>query len=143
MLCHILSDWLGASGLTPSRYTETGIWYTAIGSASFLTGVWLVHNQKAILTGVWLAHNQKAVKDLPWEAAGRRDFGLFCSGGRFLCCCLFVRLSRWDYQRRSRREFRRKYLDSGVLLGSCDALRRSSTSGSCTVAGCRWASMPS
>lgn len=56
---------VGSSKLTPDEFTETGIWFTAIGSISFLAGVWVMH-----------LNDGKNV--LPWRLARRREFGIFC-----------------------------------------------------------------
>ena len=65
-LAHIINDQGHYyAKLTPSEYTETGIWYTAIGCVSFVIGVWLVPRE----------HRKKLMLCRP---ARRSDFAVFC-----------------------------------------------------------------
>ena len=62
---------LGSPELTPTQYTETGIWFTAVGSVAFLVGVGVVH----------LGHGKQV---LPSQPAHRQDFAKFCLVGGLL-----------------------------------------------------------
>lgn len=67
---------LGSPELTPTRYTETGIWFTAVGSVAFLVGVGVVH----------LGRGRQVVPSRP---APRQDFAIFCLvGGLFVTYAL-------------------------------------------------------
>ena len=67
---------LGSPELTPTRYTETGIWFTAVGSVAFLMGVGVVQ----------LGHGRQI---LPSRPAHRQGFAMFCLvGGLFVTYAL-------------------------------------------------------
>jgi hypothetical protein len=101
---------VGGSDLTPSTYTETGIWFTAIAAVCFCVGVGVVH----------LGSKKKRV---PCRPCKRRDFAIFCAvAGLFVTYALQTIFSIPSFG---------AVVDKGgaiwilgVVLGLSDALRR-------------------
>lgn len=112
LLIHVpgaLAHTFGAATLLDSELTETGVFFTAIGSVAFLAGVWLAHFRPQVIPAT--------------APESTRDFQWFCIAGGLVFTLAFTLMVRVPTLSAALDRGGTIWM-LGVLLGLQDSLRR-------------------